>query len=391
MKNRIDSKRQACRTAERMQIPLNESNTISSYIKFIFSALLISISMFSYAQYNLVWQDEFDGTALNKANWNLESAIGVWNTGDNQELEHYREENVSVGSDDEGNNCLIIAAKKETFNGYQFTSGRINTKSKFSFKYGKLEARIKMPELANGLWPAFWTLGSTNSWPSCGEIDILEMGHKEGITAGKQNQYIGGALHWENNNSHAMYFKNFVYDKKINEGYHVFTVEWTPQYIKMYVDSVINTYFVMNIPSSDGEEFTNYLHYIIFNLAVGGQLTGITSASGITAPFPAKMFVDWIRLYQKAGEGSNSLSTKLKSSHNDNADKQINIYPNPADNFLYLSGVKIESAYTIYDINGRKVKTFNNNKTKSLLDVSGLEPGFYCIETENNKALFLKR
>jgi len=118
-------------------------------MKHIISIFLLCTSIISKAQYSLVWQDEFSGTTINKSNWNLENAIGVWNTGDNQELQHYREANVSVGPDEEGNNCLIITAKKETYNGYQFTSGRINTLNKFSFKYGKLEARIKMPDLSN--------------------------------------------------------------------------------------------------------------------------------------------------------------------------------------------------------------------------------------------------
>src|SRR5690606_25875298 len=88
---------------------------------------------------------------------------------------------------------------KEQFSGRSVTSGRINSQKKQFFKYGKIEASIKLPKTANGLWPAFWMMGNdyaTVGWPACGEIDILEMGHSTGITKGTQDRYFNGALHW---------------------------------------------------------------------------------------------------------------------------------------------------------------------------------------------------
>jgi beta-glucanase (GH16 family) len=370
------------------------SNLLYTFLNmrhYIITILFLNSFLLLNGQYSLVWQDEFNGTVLDEDVWNYETNIGVWNTGDNKELEYYRKENVSVGTDDEGNNCLIITAKKESYNGYQFTSGRINTKDKFSFKYGKLEARIKMPDLANGLWPAFWTLGSVNGWPACGEIDILEMGHKEGISSGKQNQYLGGALHWENNNSHAMYYRNVTVEPKMNEGYHVFTVEWTPQSIKMSIDSGLVQYFVMTMPSSDGEEFTDYLHYLIFNLAVGGSLTGITTVNGITAAMPANMYVDWVRVYQKPGEGSINITTNNKFSKLSSNEK-IRIYPNPSDGNISIMGLTGIVAVSIFELNGRKVKT---DYSKTIIDISGLSRGIYILESnsqnESYRTLIIKQ
>ena len=129
--------------------------------KIYFLWLFVLIYAITFAQeYQLVWEDNFDGTTLNADVWNVETQVGIWNTGSNRELQHYRAENVSVGPDGFGNNALILTAKREVYNGYQFTSGRVNTRHKVAARYGKIEARIKLPVLANGLWPAFWTLGT---------------------------------------------------------------------------------------------------------------------------------------------------------------------------------------------------------------------------------------
>ena len=166
---------------------------------------LFLFSITSAQDYELVWEEDFDGNSLNTDNWTYDSPTGVWNWGDNKELQYYSPDNVSVGPDGEGGNALIITAKKETRGGYQFTSGRIHTRGKQSFRYGKVEARIKLPVLANGLWPAFWMLGTKNIWPASGEIDILEAGHGEGISKGTQERSFNGALHWQHASNYAGY------------------------------------------------------------------------------------------------------------------------------------------------------------------------------------------
>ena len=136
------------------------------------------------AQAKQIWSEEFnDGTVPDPAVWSYD--LGNWGWG-NQELQNYTDstDNVRV----EGGN-LVITARQET-NG-ELTSGRIRTQDKVMFQYGTVEARIKVPDLANGLWPAFWTLGnnfSTVGWPHCGEIDVLEMGSGAAISSGQVNR-----------------------------------------------------------------------------------------------------------------------------------------------------------------------------------------------------------
>lgn len=108
--------------------------------------------------YALVWQDLFNQSPLNQDNWKIEIN---GNGNGNAELQYYRAENISIGKEpDSQKSCLIITAKKESYEGRSFTSGRLNTDGKHKFTYGKIEASIKLPKTANGLWPAFWMLGS---------------------------------------------------------------------------------------------------------------------------------------------------------------------------------------------------------------------------------------
>lgn len=261
--------------------------------------LLFAISCELQAQnYQLVWEDNFNGTTLDSSKWNVEQREGVWNTGGNKEFQHYKKENVTVGDDGNGNNCLIITAKKESFNGYDYTSGRINTKGKFAFRRGKIEAMIKMPDLANGLWPAFWTLGYTPiGWPDCGEIDILEMGHAAGIAQNKQNSYMGAHLFWGPYPSD--WGKSYIASEDLSTGYFKHTAVWTESSISVFFNDSKTPYFTMGIDGNTTEEFRNFQDYIILNLAVGGSVPGIYNKSDITAKMPASMYVDWVKVYQE--------------------------------------------------------------------------------------------
>lgn len=288
----------------------NYRKHICSFLVNTLTTTLIAMHAMSLnaQEYTLVWEENFNGTTLDTNVWNYESSTGVWNWGDNRELQSYHKENVSVGADGEGGNALIITAKRESrVQGYQFTSGRINTKDKQSFLYGKIEARIKFPTLTNGLWPAFWMLGSQNSWPASGEIDIVEAGHKEGIAAAAQHRTFNGALHWQENGGYAGYgYQNTEAHGTSIYNYNTYTLVWTPQKILMYFNNNPTPYYAMNIDGADKEEFRNWQHYFILNMAVGGSFPGITQAKNITAPLPASMYVDYIRVYQLSG---NSLQT----------------------------------------------------------------------------------
>ena len=226
--------------------------------------------------YQLVWSDEFNGTSVDKTNWVFETGGGGWG---NNELEYYQAANATVS-----NGNLIITAKKQRVGSNAYTSARMKTQGLHQFTYGRIEARVKMP-VVQGLWPAFWMLGSnitTVSWPKCGEIDIMEHINTDSLNY--------GTIHWYNNGN-ASYGGNVATSPS---NYHIYDVEWTPTAITWHIDGV--QYFTANI--SNGINNTGAFQnpfFIILNLAVGGNWPGNTID---TTKLPANMYVDYVRVYQ---------------------------------------------------------------------------------------------
>ena len=248
----------------------------SRYVIFALTAIL-SLQTEVFAQWNLVWQDEFNNGI--SGDWVFETGAGGWG---NNELQYYRRENATVQ-----NGALVISAKREGFGGANYTSARMKTQGKKSWKFGKIEARIAMPSF-NGIWPAFWMLGDnigSVGWPSCGEIDIME--HVNGGSS------TFGTIHWANDNgSHAEYSGNT--DAGNITAYHTYSIEWDANSIKWFVDG--RQYHVANIANNVNS--TSELHnnfFILLNLAVGGNWPGYNIDNGA---FPANMYVDYVRVYQ---------------------------------------------------------------------------------------------
>ena len=234
---------------------------------------------------NLIWSDEFDYSGLpNSTYWNMETGGGGWG---NNELQYYtnREDNALVA-----NGVLTITAKEEAYGGRDYTSARITTQNKFDFKYGKIEARIKLP-YGKGIWPAFWMLGdniSSVGWPACGEIDIMEM--VGGDNNGDNTVY--STLHWQHDGGHADYGESYKLPSGVfADDFHVFAVEWDAQEIRGYVDDI--HYFTADIVPSQLSEFHNDF-FIILNMAVGGAWPGWPNAN---TSFPQTMQIDYVRVY----------------------------------------------------------------------------------------------
>ncbi len=231
--------------------------------------------------WSLVWSDEFNGSSLNTANWSAEIGTGSGGWGNN-ELQYYtnRSQNLQVTG---GN--LVITALKENYGGMGYTSARIKTQNLKTFTYGKIEARIKLPT-GQGLWPAFWMLGSNITsvgWPKCGELDIMERVNN--------NAFVNGTVHWDAN-GHAEFGR--VSDNLDFSGYHVYSVEWDSSYIRWFVDGVqFNEFYIAN-NTGNTEEFQRSF-FILLNLAVGGNWPGSPNSS---TPFPSQMLVDYVRVYQ---------------------------------------------------------------------------------------------
>lgn len=239
----------------------------------------------------VIWSDEFDtGTAPDPAVWSYDRGDGGWG---NKELQTYTSASQNVRIED-GN--LVIAVQKSVTG---FTSARIRTEDKLTFKYGTIEARIKVPDLANGLWPAFWTLGNNFSevgWPYCGELDIMEMGSGSAIAAGLINRRVGSAAHWDNLGQWSSFTRSYDSPSSLDDEFHVYRMDWTPTQITTYIDGQLIWTFRIQIDTcADCSEFHNP-HFVILNMAVGGTYTGLLSADQITAATPAEMLVDYVRI-----------------------------------------------------------------------------------------------
>src|SRR5258708_21886215 len=242
-------------------------------------------------RWTLVWRDEFDGPNGSMPDRKKWSIVRDGSGFGNQELEYYtdRPRNLHIE-----NGHLAITAMRENYTGpdgvsREYTSGRLQTAGHFEQKYGRFEARIKVPK-GQGIWPAFWMLGGPPAgWPACGEIDIME-------NVGFEPSKIHGTLHgpgYSGNNplTGAYTLPNSA---RISDDFHVFAAEWSPDAIRFYVDDhLYETQTVDSIPSSKRWAF-DHPFFILLNVAVGGAWPGNPDSA---TPFPATMLVDYVRVY----------------------------------------------------------------------------------------------
>lgn len=237
----------------------------------------------SYAGMNMLWSDEFDEDENLLENWTFE--IGNGNSGwGNNELQYYRAENTSLVD-----GYLVIEAREENFGGRNYTSSRMITKGKFDFKYGRVDIRAALP-YGQGIWPALWMLGSNFEnvgWPSCGEIDIMEM-------LGHEPNTLHGTTHWSNeNDAHTFLTGTTILDAgTFNDEFHVFSIIWNENQIQWLLDDEV--YHTIAINASSFSEFREEF-FFIFNVAVGGNWPGSPDA---TTSFSQRMIVDYIRVFQ---------------------------------------------------------------------------------------------
>ena len=255
------------------------TNTYVIYVSAYNSGQFVSssISITIYIAPTALWSDEFnvDG-APNSSKWGYDLGAGGWG---NNESQYYtsRPENVIVQ-----NGFLKIIAKKEAYLGSNYTSARILTKDKFSFKYGRVEIRAKLPA-GGGTWPALWMLGNnidTVGWPACGEIDIMEH-------AGIRLNTITAALHHPGHSGGNPDGGSTTIANATTE-FHVYSLEWRETYIKIYVDNQLFFTFVnsANVPF-------NQNFFLIFNCAMGGSYGGTIDPNFTSSTFE----IDYVRVY----------------------------------------------------------------------------------------------
>ena len=254
------------------------------------SVILAGCATKSASRWQLVWQDEFNGTQVDLNKWEFE--INAWGGGNN-ELQYYITNNASVHD-----GCLFIEGRRENYAGQEgtreFTSSRMRTKNRGDWKYGRFEMRAKLPT-GRGFWPAFWTLPTDNvygGWPHSGEIDIMEvLGHKPAE--------LHGTLHFADTNRHHMYrgTNTTLTAGTFTDSFHVFAVEWEADSIKWFLDGRLYqtqtnwTSGTNNFPAPFDQRF-----HIILNLAIGGHWPGAPDAA---TKFPQAMIVDHVRVYQR--------------------------------------------------------------------------------------------
>ena len=247
----------------------------------------------------IAFKDEFNGpagTAIDSTKWVAEVGGGGWG---NQELEYYTNSTDNAYID--GSGSLVIKSIKLApplaltcwYGPCQYTSARLISKGKFDLKYGRFEARIKIPR-GQGIWPAFWLLGNnidTVGWPQSGEIDIME-------NIGREPSVIHGTIHGPgySGGSGIGGIYTLSKNKKFADAFHIFAVEWSQDEIRWYVDGVnYKTVTPQSIPAGSAWVF-DHPFFVLLNSAVGGGWPGNPDN---TTVFPQTMLVDYVRVYRR--------------------------------------------------------------------------------------------
>lgn len=319
----------------------------------------------------LVWSDEFDTNGgINNTKWFPQTQLPNGNSWYNGELQHYTNRLVNSSIT---NGILSIVAKRETFTDQgktkQYTSARLN--SKFAFKYGRVEARAKLP-IGAGTWPAIWMLGKniiepggfwtstfgTASWPACGEIDIMEhWGTNQNVVSSAVHHPINGNL------SVGEYISNAQNIAGVSTDFHVYAVEWDAQKITFSVDG--NNHLTYNPAVKNQYTWPfNAEQYILLNVAI---------EPSVTAGFvQSAMEVDYVRVYQQ---------TALE---NNNLEKETNLvlFPNPATNEITLKTNEnlLGSTVSVFSLLGQELDSLILNSEETTLNLSNYQSGIYILK-----------
>lgn len=280
----------------------------------------------------LLWSEEFNGTSLNTGVWSATDGngcqINLCGYG-NAELEYYSPNNLSIVNVpfESGTRALAIRAQSQTVGSNVFTSGKVDTKGKVQVQYGMIEMRVSTPAVGTGLWPAAWLLGvSPQTWPRNGEIDMMEMGHKASsrTAAGSPpaNNYVGSnVITWQqaacvpgNEScaaSTAWQTKSwYAAGTPLVNRFVLYRLYWTESEMRFtVVDNGVerNMY---DAPIAVNSTALQAPFYMLLNLAVGGNFTDAAAPGQVTAPLPATMYVDYVRVYQLDGKGTVKLGNQ---------------------------------------------------------------------------------
>lgn len=333
--------------------------------------------------WTLAWSDEFNGSTIDTSKWGFDIGRGPDNNGwGNNEIEYYTNDERNVKLE---NGSLVITAVKDEINtvaGALYTSSRLVTKGKHAQKYGKIEVRAKTPE-GTGLWPAIWMLPEDNkygTWAASGEIDIME-------NMGRLPNTVSGTLHYGEQypkNTHSGKSYIFPNNGKVTD-YHVYSVEWEPGEFRWYVDG--NLYQTQNDwYSKNSNQGANYAYpapfdqafHLVLNLALGGDFDGnLLPADSL---FPAKMEVDYVRMYDLTGRAYRQPTIPVLNKENLPAEAKTAL---PDGNLVYNHNYDQDDG-TISNLINPNTSTVANTDYWSLFTGAGGN-GSVSVDTIGNR------
>jgi beta-glucanase (GH16 family) len=281
----------------------------------------------------LLWSEEFNGTTLDTNTWTPYNGdgcqIGLCGYG-NAELESYSPNNLSIVNVpfEPGTRALAIQAVRQVAGNSQFTSGKIDSYNKVQVQYGMIEIRMAAPNVQTGLWPAAWLLGTTaQSWPTKGEIDVMEQGHKQSIWsaagAASPNNFVGSnvityqtsacvtgnescaaSTSWQTKSY-------YVPTTSLANRFVTYRLYWTDTQMRFTIIDNGVEHDMYNAPLPVNSTSLQAPFYLLLNLAVGGNFTDAATPSQVTAPLPGTMYVDYVRVYQLDGKGTVKLGNQI--------------------------------------------------------------------------------